>query len=114
MNQWRRSWAEFFRVLTFYAIAMTLVAAALSVCGCGPAPLPPIVPADIPDGACQAAQDTLDRLGCEERATPGGTLFVEACEDARGDGRSWLPQCIANVTRCDQVEDAAAGKVGCP
>jgi hypothetical protein len=56
--------------------------------------------------ACDAAQQRLSELGCEEAQTPKGTSFARACVDARQDGRDWRPDCIAQIGDCSQVEDA--------
>ena len=92
---------------------MRSIIIALALVACSPvAPLPPIVPADVPVGSCQAAQQRLEQLGCQEARTPGGLPFGEVCEDAAADGRSFCPVAVSHVTACSQVEDAAAGKRG--
>lgn len=84
------------------------------VYGCPPKPdvPPPITPADIPDGACQAAQERLERLGCEEARTPAGEPFGEACERARARGASWCPVSVSQIDYCTQFEPAAEGRRG--
>lgn len=96
-------------------VAVMGAACALLTTGCHTQydPLPP-TPADVPAGACQAAQDTLEELDCPEATTPAGTPFVVACEDAAADGRNFCPIAISKVTRCSDVERAAAGEWGCP
>lgn len=97
-------------------LALVLLAATLAV-GCRPevVPVPPPVdPAPVPEGACQAAQARLDELGCPEAQTPGGMRFEDACDAAAADGRNWCPVAISKVKRCADVARAAAGEWGCP
>jgi len=108
----RAFWGSF-RLYVPALVVLSLLSVVAACCGCQPR-TPPIIPSDVPPGACQAAQERLEELGCHESKTPGGKPFGAECEAAAADGRNWLPQCIAGITRCDQVEDAAAGKVGCP
>lgn len=95
------------------SIIRAFMTLALACCACTPIPMPP-GPGPIPpsDGACQAAQERLEELGCPEAKTPAGTPFGEACEAAWADGRNWCAGAVAKITKCSQVEAAAAGERG--
>lgn len=110
MSMIRSFWSSFRWYVTLVGSAALVVA----LCGCPPKPdvPPPITPADIPDGACQAAQERLEQLGCEEARTPAGEPFGEACERARARGASWCPVAVSQIDYCSQFEAAAEGRRG--
>ena len=86
-----------------------LVLAGILAASCGqkPAPRPPAPkPVPVEASACERAGARLAELECEEAKGPDGTPFAEACAAAAEDGRDWRPDCIALVTRCDEVTTA--------
>jgi len=80
----------------------------------GADPVLPDVGAD-PIADCQAAHETLARLGC--RAADGSSLaygptgetFAHACVMAYAGGVDYHAGCIATATDCSQVDSAAQG-----
>jgi len=89
---------------------MKRIAILMLVCGCVTHPTP--APAPVPAGACQAAQERLEELGCQEAKTPKGTPFSEACDRAVDDGRSWCPVAVSRIDECAEFTDAAEGRRG--
>lgn len=102
------------RVKRFFAFARIIfVAAALGLAGC---PTEPVVPdPKIPQvkGSewCERAEKNLLALGCEEgQPTKEGKSFTEFCKETQANGIDLNPQCLANISSCDQVDQVCAWK----
>ncbi len=104
-----------------------LAALALLACPRNPDTLPPgpdpipVPPATCESAsACECAGDRLKQLECKSKKgaplweTPEGVPFAEACRVALEDGRHWHPECIQNISRCDETECAFRGDCRCP
>jgi hypothetical protein len=83
-----------------------------------PTTAPTTTPTDLDD--CQRAEIRLKELDCRRAdgsprwLTPKGSSFTEYCRVAVDDGRSPRPDCIAQVTNCEQVNAAQSRPEGTP
>ena len=65
-----------------------------------------------PATSCGRAWENLTTLKCEEaRNTPGGTTFLQWCENTESTGYVTVnPECLSRITDCKQVNSCSQHK----
>jgi hypothetical protein len=114
-------------------IRFLLLALALTACTCGPV-IPPVDPdppeptpvdagadvAPVPDSGaddCELAYQKLKALQCISETgralwvspVDGKTPFSETCRAGYSKGVNYHPECLKQITNCDQRNEAAKG-----
>lgn len=106
-------------LVTIAAVTLGAMVMAFLLTECGPLP-PPDPPDPVPPhgGAgpvlsdCERAGERLRELDCHDGSgtplweTPEGKSFTEACEHSASMGRDWCPAAIAEIVRCEEIDQA--------